>query len=154
MPLQLTPAVQSQFPLLAGLTKFLPQFQDIKETQGDGLAMYNFLENTLQGTVLPALDSQAVLEDFDNKVVRPLPQLFMNQQANPLTNMAEFFGLQSFLFQLRKKILILENQPVPEPVLTKHQERIISPSKKAYELMGNNLLNIKESPNSYGLIFE
>ncbi|MCX6319747.1 MAG: hypothetical protein NTW29_20890 [Bacteroidetes bacterium] len=154
MPLQLTPVAQNQFPILNSLVELLPKFLAIQETQGEDAEMGVFLEKTLEKTILPALGQQANLEAFDSQIVLPLPHIFMSQNRNPFTNITEFFGLQNFLFQLRKQLLIRENKPVPEPVLTTHQERIISPGKKAYELMGNNMLNIKESHNSYGLIFE
>lgn len=154
MPIQITPAIQQQFPLLSSLAGLLPRFQEIQGTQGGGNLMPAFLDSVIRDTVIPVVNPHDILEEFDRQAITALPKIFIAKDQKLLINIGEFFMLQNFLFQIRNQLLVQHDQPVPVPVLTTPQARVISPGKEAYELMGNNLLNIRESLNGYGLIFE
>ncbi len=70
-----------------------------------------------------------------------------------LSKIEMFISFQQFLYDVRQTIVKKIGLKETVFVLEK-QGRIVSPGIKAFEYMGNNNLNIKESPNRYDLVFD
>jgi hypothetical protein len=114
----------------------------------------NFLNGILEKDKIGNEFQEKTIQNFDSKIGSIKFEMLDFRNSDYIDNLKLFLNLQRFLYNIRTEFKMKYNIKEKEIVLGK-QKRIVSPDEKAYEMMGNNSLDIEENKeNSYKAIFE
>lgn len=136
--------------LLNTLLKKFDQYN--RQTKAKESSDAKFFQSLLEIKELQPIMKGGDLSVLDKELADVSVNLFSAKTDDYLGKVRLYAGFQQFLYRLREEIR--KKLGIKEEIFyLKAPGRIISPDLRAFEYMGNNSLDIRESPNAYDMVF-